>query len=473
MRALLYARVSYDRDGQGRSVDEQLVDLREWVTRRGWEITKEIRDDAISASRHAKRKRRPGWDEVVSLIERGDVDVLAVWENSRTTRQLGEWAQLRDLLRDRGVLLLASDQVVDFSDLGQSLTAGIRAVVDEDESERTRARIRRTMRSQAQQGRPHGRRLYGYRRVYDDKTGALVGQVPEPDEAAVVAEIVDRVAHGEGMRTIASELNERGLTTNTGKAWTGTQVRRVVTNWHYAAKRVHHGEPVADAVWEPIVTAEALRAAIDRVSGNGHGRATPSSAARYLLSGVLICGRCGESMRMGRDRGRRLVYTCRNASWVDPETGKVRGVGHLTATMGAVDEHVVEVIAAWLDRPDVAKVIAATSGNEPDIAAVNELEALRSRLDDAAAAYGRGEISVTMLAKLEAQLTEQITALEREITRTSVPVAVADALGRDFRSLDVATQREVIRSIVRPVLLPGARGARTFDTDRVRFDWQL
>ena len=72
-----------------------------------------------------------------------------------------------------------------------------------------------------------------------------------------------------------------------------------------------------------------------------------------------------------------------------------------------------------------------------------------------------------------AELTEQITALEREITRTSVPVAVADALGRDFRSLDVATQREVIRSIVRPVLLPGARGARTFDTDRVRFDWQL
>ena len=184
----------------------------------------------------------------MSLIERGDVDVLAVWENSRTTRQLAEWAQLRDLLRDRGVLLLASDQVVDFSDLGQSLTAGIRAVVDEDESERTRARIRRTMRSQAQQGRPHGRRLYGYRRVYDDKTGALVGQVPEPDEAAVVAELVDRVAHGEGMRTIASELNERGLTTNTGKAWTGTQVRRVVTNWHYAAKRVHHGEPVADAV---------------------------------------------------------------------------------------------------------------------------------------------------------------------------------------------------------------------------------
>ena len=48
MRALLYARVSYDRDGQGRSVDEQLVDLREWVTRRGWEITKEIRDDTSS-----------------------------------------------------------------------------------------------------------------------------------------------------------------------------------------------------------------------------------------------------------------------------------------------------------------------------------------------------------------------------------------------------------------------------------------
>jgi DNA invertase Pin-like site-specific DNA recombinase len=470
MDALLYARVSQDRSGRVRSVTEQVDELRERVAARGWNVAKVITDEG-SASRYSKRKR-PGWAQVMERLRSGDVDVLVTWEGSRTTRRMGEWAELRDVLLDHGTLLLAGEELVDFGKPGTSLTGAIKAAVDEDEAERTRQRVLRAMRANAASGRPHGRRLYGYRRVYDDTTGALVGQVPEPAEAAIVAEVVERVARGEAMRAVADDLNARGVATPTGTgAWNGTQVRRIARNAHYAGQRVHRGQVVGDADWPPLVATDLHRAAVARTDRNGHGRPAPSSGAKYLLSGVLICGRCGAPLWWGHDRGRPL-YTCRTRGWIDPATGQHHGIGHLSAALGPVDQHVSEVVAAWLDRADVAALIARRDEDTPD-PAVARLDELRRRLDDASGAYTRGEISVAMLGKVEAELLPAIADAERTVARAAVPAVVVDALGQDFRGLDVATKREVIRAVVRPVLLPAVRRSRTFDTDRVRFDWAV
>src|SRR4051812_15188481 len=101
--ALIYTRVSKDQRG-GRSVGEQEAECRAVADREGWHVLDVLTDNDRSASRHAKRGR-PGWDEVKHRIASGGVDVLVVWEASRTTRDLNEFVAVRDLLTAHRVKL--------------------------------------------------------------------------------------------------------------------------------------------------------------------------------------------------------------------------------------------------------------------------------------------------------------------------------------------------------------------------------
>ncbi len=123
----------------------------------------------------------------------------------------GEW-----LVRGGGVLRSYSGRTYDIADSDDRFRTGMDALVSEDESERISRRIRRHMRANAEKGRPHGRRLYGYRMVYDPNTGALVGQELHPDEAPVVVEVFRRIAAGEAQRAISADLERRGVEPSTG-----------------------------------------------------------------------------------------------------------------------------------------------------------------------------------------------------------------------------------------------------------------
>lgn len=101
------------------------------------------------------------------------------------------------------------------------------------EVEKTSHRIRRDIRANALEGRPHGKVLYGYRRVYDSRTGRLTAQVVDQSpqiaissvcvgggtilavssytKGGVVDEAATRYASGESQRSIVSDFNSRGI----------------------------------------------------------------------------------------------------------------------------------------------------------------------------------------------------------------------------------------------------------------------
>ena len=61
-------------------------------------------------------------------------------------------------------------------------------------------RIVRATRQRAEEGRPHGAVLFGWRREYDtDSAGRIIGShdLENPEQAAVVRQIVDRLLAGD------------------------------------------------------------------------------------------------------------------------------------------------------------------------------------------------------------------------------------------------------------------------------------
>src|SRR5262249_52294220 len=162
-----------------------------------------------------------------------------------------------------------------------------------------RSRILRNVRANANAGRPHGRRLYGYRRVYDPKTGDLIGQEPDPDEAPVVQEVARRHVSGESTYSIVAHLNERGVRLPSGGEWTAPSVRRMPTNPSCAGKRTHRGKVVADGTWQPLLDEQTFDTCAARYEDPTRPKYRGGGDVKYLLSGIARCGKCGAALYVG------------------------------------------------------------------------------------------------------------------------------------------------------------------------------
>jgi site-specific DNA recombinase len=468
--ALIYVRKSTpDRRNpdRSRSTVEQEADCRRWCDEMGIHVLEVIVDDGISASRYGK-KERTGWQRVLDLIGNGTADTLVTWETSRATRQLGEFAALRDLLRANGAQWIASGKV---ADLG--LTGAVHAVIDEHSAEEGRARIHRAMRANAEKGRPHGPNVYGYRRVYDPHTRALIRTELDPEQAPVVREIVRRVLAGETARSIAADLNDRGLTRPRGD-WDLTQIRRVCVNPTYNGKRTHKGEVIGDADWPKLIDDDTF-SRLAAVFNDPVRQKLRRGDRVNLLAGVARCGVCGGPMRYarqggfidkkGRHRTVRETYMCHGGKFC------------VARDLNNLEHYVTTVVIERLSRPDVRQLFADDTLDPEVDAAMAEVDQLRQRLADAVDQFTSGALTAGTLARIEADLLPRITSAERRARVAGLPTAAAD-IANDadpvaaWEALPRTQQREVIRALMTPVVLPvKVRGRKAFDPSTVRIDW--
>ncbi|MFC8521354.1 MULTISPECIES: recombinase family protein [Micrococcaceae] len=169
------------------------------------------------------------------------------------------------------------------------------------------------MRANAEKGRPHGKKIYGYRRIKDSETGILVRVEPHEEEALIVQEAARRILAGETFYAIAKDFNERGIPPRRGTfkahrqdlGWTPPAVKQMLTMPAYAAKRQHQGEIIGDAMWPPLIELDTWQK-LQIVMNPPERRRTNDWPAKHLLTGIATCGVCGAPMRIGKQNaGRR------------------------------------------------------------------------------------------------------------------------------------------------------------------------
>lgn len=459
MRAVIYTRVSEDRR-QGRSVAQQEAECRAECDEQGWDVVDVLADNDVGASPFSTG-RRPGWAKVLELVAAGGVDVLTTWEGSRAQRDLRVYVELRELCVATGVLWRYGGRTYDLSKWRDRRDTGRDAVDDEATSGQTSERIRRDMRSAAAAGRPHGRRLFGYTRRYDPSSGDLLDQVPCPDEAAVVARIFAERVRGAGVGTIVAGLNADGVASS-GARWDHRRVRKVLVNPAYAGRRVHRGEVLGPAAWEPLVPP----AVFDRVAAQNAARSSPVAARPRLLTSVLRCSVCGGHVAAKRANGKR-VYQCRAA-------------GHTSREERRLDDWVT---AALLDRVRAVMADAdpAAVGEPAEVTAARaKVAGLRAELGEALGLWKARRLSVAAYAAMEAELTPQIAAAERAARAAFVPVDLdlpddLDRLPAWWDAKSHEQRREIVRGVVEVVVIEpvGSKlGGRYAVGDVTTIEWR-
>lgn len=490
-RGIIYGRASKDPKGGGTSVNKQIERGLAWAAREHVAVTEDrvVRDDNRSASRGSKE--RPGFIQVRDMVGRGLADVLILWEVSRSSRDLEEFMGLVNACADNGINISVSGTRYDPRKVDDWLPLVFQGVMSEAEARRIRQRNIDSVETNARRGTPHGRIPYGYRRVYDPKTGVLIGQTPfdehDPsrlsDEARVIADAVKAVLEGVTLRQICRELNAQGVPTprkprartlsenpsGIVSVWEPSTLRQLMLNPTIAGRRVHRGEDIGPAAWEPIVdygTWLRLRNFLrdpSRLSvSNPRG-----PAPRHLLSGIARCGECGARLKAATNLSRMpRAYTCRT-----------EGCMRVTAAADRVDERVEAVLMALFHRPDFRGALAdaqrrreSAARNGPDIASL--IAKKEAEFDAVEELREQGELTLRAYAAETKRLEEAIKGLQtQQAANVSSPalrrLLTAATLQDGWKNADLMDRREVVRLLLDVKVKRATVRGRIFDPRRV------
>jgi site-specific DNA recombinase len=451
-RAALYMRVSDDQDARSRSVSQQAAEVRGDAERAGWRVVAEYEEPDRSASRFAKRDR-PEWAMLMDGLCAGRFDVVAMWEPSRGDRKLTGWSQFLDECRARNVLIHVTSHrhTYDLSNPRDWKSLAEDGIDSAWESEKTSLRIRRDLADAAARGRPHGRIAYGYMRLYDVRTGKMDRQVPHPEQAPIVREIITRIAGNDAVNAIRRDLNARGVPSSTGGQWANSSIPALVRNGVcYIAKRRHNGGPLLDGDWSPLVDEDVYWRAVAvlsdparRAQADKRGGIRPG-AARWLLSYIARCSKCDAPIGVVLNRMRNGVpvpqYVCRSGCAMIP--------------VEFMDYAVSEAVIAWASKPGVYEAIM--TGDDSDaVAARSEADVERARLagfeEDAIA----GRISSASFARIAGGIEARVAELDQRAQRGTHPGrellmmgSRADDVRAVWKGMPLTAKRSVVRALV-------------------------
>jgi len=149
-RVALYARVSTT----DQSTDSQLLDLRRYVSERGWNSFKEYVDEGISGTKDS----RPALNELMNDAKKRRFDVVLVWRFDRFARSTKHLILALEEFKNLGVDFVSYQENIDTSSpLGSAIFTIISAVAQLERdiiAERVKAGLRRARENGKSLGRP-------------------------------------------------------------------------------------------------------------------------------------------------------------------------------------------------------------------------------------------------------------------------------------------------------------------------------
>jgi len=479
-----YLRSSKGRGGRSVSTDDQHADNVKAEQEYGPWTWGEAYADTGLASKYAK-KTRDDFDRLMVDLQSKEFGepgtVLVLWEVSRLARETGKGVALVDAVELGGyqIHVTSLDRTFNPSNYGDrhSLISGINDA--EKEARLLSARTLRGVNSALDDGKPHGKIPFGYKRDHEliDGRHRAVRQYPDPVEAPLVQELFRRVLGGPGaapesMRAISLDWERRGIVSREkGVPFSGANLRKILTRKAYIGIRVHGGSE-RPGNWPALIESETFEA-VQRLLADPTRRTHTTSAVRHVLTGTLRCDVCGNGMtvtpgdrpkKQGVGHHGHSAYICRR-------------YGCLRIDKAETDAYLIGdaehpgVILAYLSRSDVAEGLAST-GDDSKLSAVRvELANKRADLKE----FEEAEPARTLAESRErARSVEALEAEIKELEGRERSLTAPDPLSTMFKTgpgaaerwqrTDITQQRAIAALLLTPELLGQPRVQRVADS---------
>jgi site-specific DNA recombinase len=456
VRAGLYLRISLDKTGEHLGVDRQRVAGQHLAGQRGWNIVREYVDNSVSAS----KTRRPdsAYAELVGDVHAGRIDGVIVWDIDRLTRIPREIEDWIDFAQHKGVRLVTTDGECDAGTENGRMYLRIKAAVSRHEIEQKSRRQRSANNQRRERGLPPiGPRALGWTHG---------GMMIVEHEAEAIRAACDAIFAGTSLRSIARTWNAAGLRTAFGNEWTPGPIRDVLYNPRLAGFVARKGDGtrndwvvVGPGTWPAILPEDTWRAVVSTLR-SPERKTTDTNQRRYLMSGLAVCGVCGQKMVSGGTTSKVRTYRCTSAR-------------HVIRAAQIIDDYVTAIILDHLSSPDTARLMAtATPG--VDVKAVRaELLVKRTRLAQLGELIADGTLTPEQARSGSRRLNSEITELESRLADAGRGSAVGAILAAEdiagmWAELDVDRRRTIIADVVESITIhPVGQGVKRFRPDTI------
>ena len=184
INAAVYARVS-TRD-KGQNPEMQLVELREYAAKRGWQVVGEFVDVGVSGSKDS----RPQLDAMLRLAKTRKLDVIAVWKLDRFGRSLRHLVDTLAELEAVGCAFVSLRDNLDLSTPAGRMMFHVIGAMAEFECELIRERVKAGLAHARGKGKKLGRPTI--RRERDKDAKAIRLMRAEGDSFGEIADALGR-----------------------------------------------------------------------------------------------------------------------------------------------------------------------------------------------------------------------------------------------------------------------------------------
>lgn len=309
--AACYIRVSTD-DQTELSPASQLVEIHKYAREHNFYIPEEhiYKDEGISGRNADKR---PEFQRMIATAKKKPkpFEAVLLWKFSRFARNKTDAVVYKNMLRkDLGIDVISVSENVG-EDAGTAvILESIFEAMDEYYSINLSTEVTRSMKMKAEKGEPNGPAPFGYLNDKEHKT-----YIPDPDRAGIVKYIFSSYASGVGMRSLASELNAKGIRTKRGNLIDNRFIEYMLMNPVYTGKtrwtvgrqnsreRYKNGADedtiLAQGTHTPLIEPELFEAVKLRLTEQKqkYGKyQRPEVPKEWMLRGLMRCNSCGSTL---------------------------------------------------------------------------------------------------------------------------------------------------------------------------------
>ena len=342
--ALLYERLSRDDElnGESFSIQNQKIMLEDFARRNGYPRFKHFTDDGVSGTRFD----RPGFMAMMEEVEDGNVEAIIIKDMSRMGRDYLKVGQVMEILRQRGVRLIAINDNVD-TDKGDNDMTPFLNIMYEFYARDTSRKIKSVFKAKGMSGKhltgfvPYGY-LWDEKRenwIVDDEAADVIRRIyamtlegygPFQIASRLTADKIEMPAvhmarHGEGLHKTRDIKDPCQWSTSTvvnilkRREYLGHTVN-FKTRKHFKDKKSHY---VDESEWtifenthEAIISQadfDAVQSICDLKQKEYHanlGKYDHLGKSENILKGLVYCGDCGRPMVRYKQvvKGKKVSY---------------------------------------------------------------------------------------------------------------------------------------------------------------------
>jgi site-specific DNA recombinase len=486
-----YFRMSTD--DQKTSIQQQETEVAVLEERGGYRIVERYYEEGKSGSRN--QDERTEFKRMLLDAAMGKFKVILCYDSSRFARLDSiDGAMAKQLLRKNGVRLeTVKEGKFDWTTFVGRLQDVILSEANHKYSrDLSRESLRGRMDLLHHKQWPHGSVPYGYDRVYSDGTHSQhvarnekfqkgrnwrLTLVENAIEAPFVKGLFTQYAREDtSMRQLAGDLTARGIPSPSGKqGWSKAAVKDILVNRAYigygriglgrsSQKDAFNRAPPTEVAGccpalVDIDTFAIVQAKLEDMKLSGR---RPQRYRSSILSGVVVCGRCGYRMQKKTRKNGVSYFTCSSAMH-RPGLGCHQWRVH----EGEILPQIMRLLTDAYERDVLVKLRVAPVSKELEdkekAALESAREALKARIEKGSARYLTAPDSLRVsLGKTLQRWQEDLKVVEEKLVQAQLASADEraslekwlDQIGKDLMVLVQASEPSTIT--VRAIELPKA-----------------